>query len=114
MLVWALLFCHCKTIQLGTLCVLLAVDTGAFLELGKCFSGSFFISVDLPTAGTLAAVRSVGDETCYILRGIAQEQTDFVGKLGFCAEFTGKLLDTVFTAFRLIAVASQKVSSGIL
>lgn len=110
---WYILFCHCQTVQLSAFGVLLAVDAGTFLILGKGFPGRLFIPVDFPASGTFAAVGTLGDEPLHILGRVAQKQADFMGKGLFCPELTGKLLDAVLTAFRFIAVTAKQLGCRI-
>ena len=58
-----------------------AVVGGAGLEGGKLAAGGGLVPVDLPAAHALASLAPVADEARHVLRGIAQEEADLMGKI---------------------------------
>ena len=103
-----------QTFQRSTSLMLLTVDAGAFFVLVKFLLGGFRVAVNFPATAAFAAVRPLTDETLYILRGIAQEQANFMGKVRLGAEFAGQFLDAVLTPLGVISPAAQQGSSIVL
>ena len=58
-----------------------AVVGGAGLEGGKLAAGGGLVPVDLPAAHALAPLAPVADKARHVLRGIAQEEADLMGKV---------------------------------
>ena len=65
------------------------IHTGAFFVLSKFPLGGLLVAIHLPTANALAVASFILNETADILRRIAEEESNLVGKLLLSANALG-------------------------
>ena len=91
-----------------------AIKLCTFFVFCECLLRLINISVNLPTADTFAAPGFVIYKAENILRRIAEEQSDFMGKLLIFAEILDQPDNTALRCFRFISAFLQQTTGVIV